>query len=813
MNFISTTWNFLKPHLLPVIGFIIITIIAFHPMIFEGKVLDQHDVKQYAGGVKQIRDYEDKTGNQALWNYSMFCGIPILAPQFQGDFLDDIQNILSIGLHGTPKIFWLACLSFYVMLLTFKVKPWIAFLGAVFFSFNGFNVISIIAGHNTKILSVAYVPMVIAGLKIAFDGKRLLGAGLLGLALALEIRANHPQITYYLFIIILVYGLYELIKVIGENRFPSFVNTSLILIAVAIIAVGANFGKLWTTYEYSNYSTRGKAVLKEVADNNSGLDKEYTFRYSNSIFEPLVMFYPNIMGGPSQQSLDRDSEVGKALKNAGYSGNRLIQQLKAIPTYWGKQPLTAPFYVGSSVLLLFIIGIMYADRLTRKWLLSIIILGVVLSWGKNFSAVNDLIFEYVPGYNKFRSVTFTMIIPIFSIVTLSAIGLDRLIKDDNKNRIKKNILISLGIAIGFSLLLFVIGNFLKFQGVIDQQINADWFIEALRSERRSLYNQDLVRVIIFSVLSGTLLWFWMKDKIKPTLLILGLILVGFADIFGLTSRYLKDDLFVDKRKVRQVVATEADKYILKKSKPGERVLNLINPFNEANTSYFHESIGGYHGAKMRRYQDLISGKISPEMSTAIQRLQKNQRNFKDLNTLNMLNTRYLKAGNKRNAVIENPDALGAAWTVNRVIQAESPDEVFKKIDAIDVAEEALINQNDFDIETKYDGSGNIELIKKTPNLLTYEANIADGKTLAVFSEVYYPEGWIAEIDGEEVPVYRVNYLLRAIEVPDGIHTIKFRFEPKSYTTGNVITIIFNVILILFFIGVIGRELRPYFRQT
>ncbi|WP_221409538.1 YfhO family protein [Marinoscillum furvescens] len=770
---------------------------------------------QAKGASHQLSEYRELTGEQALWMFNMFSGMPayLNGVRFSGDFLDDVQKLLHLGIPRPAQIIFLTCLSFYLMLLAFRVRPWVAFIGALIFGFNGFNVIGIIAGHNAKIQAVAYMPLVIAGMKLTFDKKWLLGLSVFALGLGLNLHADHLQITYYLLIITILYGIAEFVVALREKHAPVFLKSAGVLVLGAVLAVGANFGKLWTVIEYSEHSTRGQKELTKVSENKTGLDKSYAFQYSNGIFEPLVMFIPNVLGGASSTPLDRDSNVGNALRNAGYNGAQLDQQLQNIPTYWGDQPLTAPYYLSSALLLILVLGFLYASKKERYWISVLVCLAIVLSWGSNFAGFNDFVFDTVPGYNKFRSVTFTIIMAMFGLVLISILGLDRFISDENKNQFKK-LKTAFTISGGFVLFLLIFSAFLGYKGAIDQRIGADWFVEALRDDRAALFRQDIWRSIILILVLVGLLWALIKEKFNQTALLAAVLLLFTFDVVGLSKRFLKDNVF--KRKPANELAfqaTPADQVIMNESKPAQRVLNLQNPFNDAGTSFFHESIGGYHGAKMMRYQDLIEHHLSNEIASVISGLQEGERTFDNIPALNMLNTRFLKAGEGKNAVLENKKAYGEAWIVNDIKKVQTPDEEIANLDEVNLKETAIINATQFDVSQNLSGSGSITLVDKTPNMVKYKTSTQGGNSLGVLSEIYYPEGWTATIDGQEASIIRVNYVLRAIVLPSGEHEVTLSFEPNSYYVGAKVTLVFNILVLLLFLGAISFETRKYFKQA
>jgi hypothetical protein len=803
----------LLTHGLIVLGFLLVTIVVHYPTFLSGKKIDQHDILQSYGGNQQLKDFRAETGEEALWNPNMFGGMPayLTGVYFSGDLLAYVYKAMSLGMEHPPTILFISMVSFYILLLSFKVRPLIAAAGAIAFGLNGFNIISIMAGHNSKIAAVALMPLVLAGIHLTFSSKRWLGFGLTALALGLQIRTNHPQITYYLALIVAAYGINQLVLHIKAKQLPSFGVTSALLVLAAILAVGANFGRLATTLEYSKYTIRGKSELSIDNKKSSGLDKEYAFRYSNGIMEPLFLFVPNIFGGSSQQELSTKSAVADALKQAGYNRNQIAQTVKSMPTYWGDQPLTAPYYAGTLVVVLFILGIVFLPKSQKVWLISLVILAIVLSWGKNFEAINNILFDYLPGYNKFRSVTFTIIIAIFSMNLLGFLALDKLLDIEWSPVFKKNAFISFSVSGGFLVLLLILSGMLGYRGTIDSQL-PDWLVGAIKEDRQSLLVKDTLRALMFVAIFVGMIWAVMKQKIKSSYILFGLVLLIFIDEFTLSNRFLGKEKFVNSPVEEFFKPTEANKVLMASTAAGDRVLNLQNPFNENRTSYFNESIGGYHGAKIRRYQDLIDYCIQSETQRAVQTLQSQSLNFADLQVLNMLNTKFMYAGADRNAVFSNNFANGNAWIVSDVVPVNSADEEIALVCSIDTKTQALVDITKFELP-QANGDGVIVLKEKTPNKLSYSANVNGGNALAVFSEIYYPKGWIANIDGEETNILRANYILRALEIPQGNHEIVFEFKPKSYFIGNTIMLISSILVLIAFVFGLVIEIKSIRKEA
>ncbi len=803
----STLKKNILTHVLVILGFLLVNIIVHYPNFLAGKEISQHDILQSSGSNYQLELHRNATGEEALWNPYLFGGMPsyLTGIQYSGDVLKYTYKFLLLGMGHPSGILFFAFVSFYILLLSFGVRPIIAAAGAVAFGLNGFNIISLVAGHNAKIAAVAIAPLVLAGIHLTFSGRRWLGAGLTALALGLEIRANHPQITYYLIIIVAAYGINLLIKTIKEKELKPFALNTAILVVAAILAVGANYGRLATTLEYSKYTIRGKSELKSDQAASSGLDKEYAFRYSNGIAEPLFLFVPNIFGGSSQQELSTKSAVADALRSAGYNRSQIADQVKAVPTYWGNQPLTAPYYAGTFTVILFVLGILLLPKNQKVWLITLFILGIMMSWGNNFNSFNEFLFDYLPGYNKFRSVTFTIIISVFAMNLLGFMALEKLVSMEWNESLKKKLFLTFGICGGFLIALMLFSGALGFRGAIDDRM-PEWFVEALRADRKSLLVREALRTLVFVASFGALVWWRFKKNVNVTQVILGLAILVFVDSYSLTTRFLSHDTFVKSPLEEFFAKTEADNAIIAQTLPGDRVLNLQNPFNENRTSYYHESIGGYHGAKIRRYNDLIDYCIQGEMQLAIQQLQSQSLDFSGLPVLNMLNTRFMYAGAQTNGVFPNRYANGNAWIVNSIIPVNSPDEEISSVCSIDTKTQAIIDANKFDIPN-VTGSGSILLNEKLPNKISYSANVSGGSALGVFSEIYYDAGWSASIDGEPADILRANYVLRALQIPDGQHEIVFEFAPQTYRTGNSVTAIFGSLILLLFLGGVVVDFR------
>ncbi|MDN5214214.1 YfhO family protein [Fulvivirgaceae bacterium BMA12] len=804
------------PHLLAIVFFLIITLIFFSPLLLEEKTLTQPDILQWEGGAKELLDYRAETGEEGLWTNSMFGGMPgyLVNTKFSGNLIVHVESLFTLFLPSPARIIFSAFLSFYILLIAFGVRPLLAVGGAIIFGLTSYNIIGLTAGHNYRIAAISYMPLVIAGVHLAFQKKYWWGFILTGLGLALHLNVNHVQITYYLLLMVLLYGLIHLIFAIKEKQLNTFAKTVGLLSVAAILGVGCNLGKMWTIAEYSQYSIRGKSELTKGNDSNQsqqGLAKDYAFQYSNGIMEPFVLFVPDFMGGSSVQELGKDSNLGRALKSNGVPPAQVSQQLKAVPTYWGNQPGTKPYYVGAIAVFLFVIGIFVVDKPLKIWLIICVLLGIVLSWGDSFSSFNYFIFDYLPGYNKLRSVTFTIIITIFSLTLLGFIGLEKLLKSGLNQKTQRYLLLSLGITGGITLLMVFYSWIGGFRGAIDAREPYSsypiWFLDALRQDRASLLRNDALRSLFFIIGSVSLIYFYFKKKLSEIAFSALFILLITLDTGLVSSRFIGSENFNKNPKRAFFHESEADKLIRRDKTLSYRVFDLTDPFNNAQTSYFHKSLGGYHGAKIRRYQDLIEKCISEEINAWIGEVQKGGTDMENYGVLNMLNTKYFKAGNTANAVIQNPDNNGNAWLVSEVRKVNNPDEEIDALKEIDTKKVAVIDisQNELPTATM-NGTGTVQLEEYQPNYLKYKADLS-GDGLAVFSEIFYPAGWEATIDGEPVDILRANYVLRALPIKSGNHVIEFFFKPNSYYTGNKVMLVSNLILIIVILAGIGISLR------
>lgn len=801
------------PHLVAVAIFLSLTVIFFHPVFLENKDIRQHDIMQWRGGAQELLDFRAETGEEGLWTNSMFGGMPgyLVNIHFSGEGIAIIHKLYSLWLPHPVNAIFIALLSFYILLLTFGVRPYLAIGGAIAFAFTSFTLISLEAGHNAKVIAIAYMPLILAGIHLAFKQYKFFGFSLTALAMALHLNVNHLQITYYLLLVVLIYGAVMLYNAYKEKILKQFFTTIVILIGAVILALGANAGRILTTLEYSEYSIRGKSELtpQEVVATGSGLDRDYAFQWSNGIGETMTLLIPGFYGGATQENVGTNSNLGEALSRNNVPPAQVKQATENAPTYWGDQPMTAgPVYAGAVVIFLFVLGILFAERKYVYWLVSAVVLSIMLSWGKNFETFNYFMFDYFPGYNKFRAVTMSLNIALLCMPLLGFLGLERLLKEGFNAKAQKGLLIAFGVTGGLSLLFFLFAGAFGFNGAVDAQLAGypSWYLNALKADREAMMRGDAIRSFIFIALAAGALWFHFKGKLGTNLTVFGIGLLVLIDLWAVDKRYLTDENYVRPMRNAFFEATPADQRILEDKSASYRVLNLQNPWNDARTSYFHKSIGGYHGAKMRRYQDLIDRCINPEIEKLISDFQSGSPNFESYEVLNMLNAKYLLAGSAAESVIENTAALGNAWFVENVIKVENPDEEIAETCTVQSGHTAVVDASKFNISQTEYAQGTIALESYQPNRLVYTADVS-GKGLAVFSEIYYPEGWKATIDGQEAEILRANYVLRAMEIPEGQHTIEFTFEPKSFVVGNSMMGISFIVIIVAFVGSVGWWLK------
>jgi hypothetical protein len=787
------------PHALATILFLAIAYAYFSPQL-EGKKLETTDVANFKGTSKELRDYREEHNEEALWTNRLFGGMPayLISVKLENNLFLYINKALQIG--SRPASYLFVCLlSFYLALLIFGVNPWLSMAGAIAFGFSSYFFIILGAGHMTKAMAIAYMPPIIAGVYYTYRKKMWLGAAITGLFLGLQLKAFHPQITYYTAITIIIFIIFEAVRTRKTMEIVPFLKKSFLLLAIAILVLGSDLTKLWMTYEYGDYSMRGKSELTDHQENKSkgGLDREYITAWSYGIDETLTVLIPNFMGGSSHGSLDENSETYKLLEPSyGAQTNKVVKQL---PLYFGDQPFTSgPVYFGAVVMLLFVLGLFILKGQIKWWIIVSTLLALMLSWGHNMMWFTNLFIDYFPIYDKFRTVSMTLVIPQFAVPLMAMLAIKQVIegkiqKQDLFKGLKYSFIITGGIALVFTIFPGLLTNF---SAASDQQsLGNEQLIAAIENDRMALLRADAFRSFIFISLAAGVLLLYSTEKLKQKYLIAALGVLFIADMWPINKRYINDDNFARERKVNQpFTPTTADRQIMQDDSY-YRVYNTTARLDQdARTSYFHNSLGGYHGAKMQRYQDLVDRHIS----------QGNKQ------VINMLNTKYFIVNQDNKPMAQqNPGALGNAWFVSQVETVPNADEEIAALKNFDAAKTAIVDERFIDnISTSYnnDSLAQIKLTKYDPKRMEYRTKTST-KQLAVFSEIFYPEGWQATIDGEPAKHVRVNYILRALEVPAGEHSIVFEFKPKSYYTGRQIALVSSLILLLFVAFIFGKELK------
>jgi len=768
---------------------------------------------------KEIVDYNKKGDDLALWTNSMFGGMPAyLIAMPTTTAITSIYTATNLFNWRPVNFIFLYLLGFYITLLLFGVSPWLAIVGALSFGFGSYNFIIITAGHASKAIAIGYMAPVIGGFYYALKKDKWIGSAVFAVFLALEIYANHPQIAYYTFLILLIMGITELVSAIKEKHVPIFLNKSLIIIAFALLAIAANTSRLWTTWEYGKYSLRGKSELtNDQSNKTTGLDRDYATRWSYGIGETFTLLIPNFNGGSSTVGFSEDSETGKVLRsNNNPNANTLVKQL---PGYWGNQPGTSgPVYFGAIICFLFVLGLFLLKGTIRVWVVVATILSIALAWGHNFMPFTNLFLDYFPGYNKFRTVTMILVIAGFTFPLYAILTLQKILNGDiDRKTWLKPLAWSVGLTAGISLIIALVPGIAgSFVSPTDSQYQfPEWLQKSLISDREAFLRVDALRSAIFILLGAGTIWAMVENKLKANtaLLILGSLIL--IDMWGVDKRYLNDGNFVSDRTAKNPYnATAADLEILKDKTAGYRVLNLaVDPFADASTSYYHQSIGGYHGAKMRRYQDLVDFQMFNEIEQIGQRLQKIKSDagidsvFLGMNSLNMLNTKYL-IYNPQAPPLVNKHALGSVWLVEKFKLVENADQEIAGVKLIDPAKEVVVDKK-FQAQLSgvtlaNDTNAKISLTAYSPNKMTYHYQ-GNGNQLAVFSSIYYPKGWNAYIEGKIVPHFQADYVLRSMLLPKGNYDIVFRFEPSSFLTGQKISFWSSLILLLLIAGLLSKR--------
>ena len=800
----------LLPDLIAILAFVLLSFAYFFPADIENRILFQHDTAAGAGAGQEVKEYYEQTGERSRWTNSLFGGMPMyqIAPSYDSTkSLQWVQKAYQLFLPDYVCLTFMLMLGFYILLRVFGIPVWLAGLGGIMWAFSSYFFILISAGHIWKFITLAYVPPTIAGIVLAYRGKLLWGGILTALFVALQITSNHVQMSYYFFFVILFFVGAYFEKAWRTKTLPQFFKASAVLIVAALVGIAANVSNLYHTYAYSKETMRGKSELVQTGDaakqTSSGLDRDYITQWSYDIDETLTLLVPNFKGGASAALSQSETAMSKA--NPMYSS-----LYGSLTQYFGTQPMTSgPVYVGAFVLFLFVLGCFIVKGPLKWALIGATFFSIVLSWGKNFMPLTDFFIDYVPLYNKFRAVSSILVIAEFTIPLLAIFALKRLLEEPEiLKQEKKPLGISLLLTAGIALLLAIAPGSIgsgyvpaqeaqMLQNAVNQQMipanELSDILANLGEMRAELVSSDALRSFIIIGIGCSLLWLYASGKLRSSLTIAGITILCLADMWGVNKRYLNDAQFVPHSiRTETFTKTNTDELILQDTSLDYRVLNFAtSTFDDNNTSYWHKSVGGYHPAKLRRYQEMIEHHISPEMQAAYKAIataggEMDSVDANKFRILNMLNTKYFifPAGQQRQTVpILNPHAYGNAWFVNKVQYVNNANEEIDALDSIIPTETAVVDARFKDVlkgatESYKDSLSSIRLTSYAPNRLTYETNNAqDG--IAVFSEIYYPDGWHVTIDGQPAELARADYILRTMYVPAGQHTIEMRFDPTS----------------------------------
>ena len=791
--------KFYSTHLVSLLVFIVAALLYFHPVL-KGEKLSQSDITQHIGMAKEVNDYRLTYGAEPYWAESAFSGMPTyqIGTYFPHDYIKYIDRLIRFLPRPADYLF-LYFLGFYILLLAFKIDWKFAIMGSLAFGFSTYLMIIFGAGHNAKAHAIAYMPLVLAGVVWIFKKQYLLGFTVTAIATALEINANHPQMTYYLLYAVFILGVIELIEAIKKKKITQFIAQSLTIVVAMILAVGVNSTRLMATKEYSDFSTRGKTELTMNSDGSqkevtSGLTKDYITQFSYGISETFNLLVPRYMGGGTVERLGKNSNTYKHVSSIA-GAKQADGFTKQVFTYWGEQIIVeAPAYVGAVIIFLFFLGVFLVKGKFKYWLVASTFFSIVMSWGRNFEILTNVFIDYVPLYNKFRAVSSFQVIaelciPLLAVLAIKEFIFTKISKNEKLEALKKAFYVTAGLVL---IGLFYAICFSPFEGIRDASYSQyEGLLDAVKADRVSLLYNDSFRSLILIALGFVLLWAFLKQKINQFKVVIIFTVLILFDLVQVNLRYINDEDFRQARKIDKPFKTSTADIQILKDKTHYRVANFTgDPFQDGRTSYFHKSIGGYHAAKMGRYQDLIEFHLSKQ----------------NMEVYNMLNVKYfiVPGDDGKEQIQQNPFNNGNAWFVNEVQYVQTANEEIKALDSLNTKKIAVLrdhNSYGFQDLKKYDTDSlaTIKLTKYSLNELNYES-ISNQNEFAVFSEIYYKDGWNAYIDGELKPHFNVNYVLRGLEIPAGKHVIEFRFEPKVIQTGSTIALISYVLLVLIPVG-------------
>lgn len=784
------------PHILVLVGFICLSLAYFSPVL-KGKEIYQSDIKHYIGMSKQQKDFKADTGQETYWTNSAFGGMPTyqLGAKYPHNYIKQLDLTLRFLPRPADYLF-LYFIGFYILLLTLKVDFKLAALGALAFGFSTYLIIILGVGHNSKAHAIAYMPLVLSGIILTFRGKYISGFLLTTVAMALELVANHFQMTYYLMFLVLVLGIAYLVDAYKKQVLPHYFKSVGIMIAAVVLAIGLNATGFLATKEYAEESTRSQSDLTINPDGSpkevtSGLDKDYITEYSYGILETFNLYIPRFLGGGSYEDVGKESASYDYYLSVGATPLQAMQEVKQTPTYWGDQTIVeAPAYIGAVVLFLFVLALFLVKGRLKWWLVGGSIFSLILSYGDNdpFAGLTNFFIDYVPLYNKFRAVSSIQVILELCVPILAILGLVRLFKDcNNKKERLIALLITVLITVGFPIIFLLFNSEFNFVGANDglyRQNYGPQFIDAVIKDRKAFFTQDTIRTLILVLLSAGTIFMFLKEKLSEKLVVIIFAGLIIFDLVGVDRRYVNNDNFVSSIQVNKPYQANAADLEIQKDPGHYRVLDLSS--GGARASYFHNSITGYHAAKLKRFDELFDFHISQN----------------NINVLNMLNTKYIIAKDDDGNIFPytNTDANGNAWFISKLEQVNDANVEILKLDSLNTKQVALTSMKGLESKTfPTDSSASIEVEIYKPNYIKYQSE-SSVEGFAVFSEIYYNHGWNAYIDGELMPYTRVNYVLRAMNIPSGKHTIEFKFEPEVIQTGGNIALASSVIFGLLCLG-------------
>lgn len=829
----KSIWQQFKPHVIAIGIFLIISIFFCLPA-FKGMVLNQHDTLGWKGMIEQSNVYKEKYGHWPLWSNYSYSGIPAYQIGIEAKYnitLAWLHNVFTLWLPAPASFFFLACVGFYILALAMRLRSMPSIFGSLAYAFASYNAIIAAVGHNTKLTSMGYAPALLAGLLLLSQRKYILGFIVTLIFSTLLTWQNHLQILYYTFIIAACFGVGMLIKAFKEKDFKPVLYTAGLAIVSLLLGIFSYAVILLPTNSYAKESMRGgRSELtvgpdgKKITENKTkgGLDKSYAFHWSYGVSETMTLTMPAFNGGSDgPRELPEDGKAMQALQESQLPQEFANYIYPALSSYWGAQPGTSgTVYLGAIVCLLFVTGIFVVKSWHKGWIIAASIIGIVLAWGSNFSAVNYFLFDHLPYYNKFRAPTTALVIPQLTFALLAAMTLQALFftEWDKAVLMKRLKLAGIGLAVVLAILVgtYFTGTFKAsgdaqlregISGAITQMASqggqpneqvlqqartiSSSIMNGLSADRKTLYEGDLLRTLLFYVLAAALVWVGITKKLKGEYILAAFILLNLVDLLPVDRRYLKDDNYVDQADFLAPLQANAADLQIKQDTGYYRVYDQTagNPFADSRASYHHNSIGGYLPARLSTYDDIITHQLHKQ----------------NMAVFNMLNTKYFIGVNRQTnqpVAQMNPGALGAVWFVKGLQYAPNADAEMKALDNFNPSDTAILDQREKSkvaFEPQFDSLATIRMTRNINDEVSYESNAASNQ-FAVFSEVYYPNGWKAYIDGKETPIAKVNYTLRGMAIPAGKHTIEFKFEPESYYTGNLITLITGIISILLVLG-------------